>query len=112
MRQDGVRISNLSLFVRTVLGKCTVETMVPVYILIMIVFGGIGMTGTVILAGIAILQLALVLTSRTNTAIHDLMAATVVVDVQSQMIFESAEELLAYKNKLHAQTAARDNYIP
>ena len=61
---------------------------------------------------VAILQLALVLTSRTNTAIHDLMAATVVVDIQSQMIFDSAEELVAYKNKLHAETAARDSYIP
>ena len=112
MRQDGVKITNLMLFVRTVLGKCTVETMVPAYILIMIIFGSLGMTGTVILAGIAILQLALVLTSGYNSAIHDMMAATVAVDIHSQMIFESAEELLAYKNKLHAQTVARDSYIP
>ena len=112
MRQDGVRITNLMLFVRTVLGKCTVETMVPAYIMIMIIFGSLGMTGTVILVGMAVLQIALITTSKTNSAIHDMMAATVAVDIHSQMIFESAEELLAYKNKLHAENAAKDSYIP
>ena len=112
MRRDGVRITNLMLFVRTILGKCTVETMVPVYILILIIFGNLGMTGTVVLAGMAILQVALVATSRTNSAIHDMMAATVAVDLNSQMIFESEADLLAYKNKLHAENAARDKYIP
>lgn len=112
MRRDGVRITNLMLFVRTILGKCTVETMVPVYILILIIFGNLGMTGTVILVGIALLQSALVLSSRTHSAIHDMMAATVAVDMASQMIFASEADMLAYKNKLHAENAARDKYIP
>ena len=80
-------------------------------ILILIIFGNLGMTGTVVLAGMAILQVALVATSRTNSAIHDMMAATVAVDLNSQMIFESEAELLAYKNKLHAENAAREKYI-
>lgn len=112
IRQDGVRITTLMLFVRTLLGKCTVETMLPAYIFILIIFGNLGMTGTVILAGFAILQIALMATSRTNSAIHDMMAATVAVDLNSQMIFDSEAELLAYKNKLHAENAARDKYIP
>lgn len=111
MRQDGVRITNLMLFTRTILGKCTVETMIPAYILIMIILGSLGMIGTVILFGIALLQVALIATSRTNSAIHDMMAATVAVDIQSQMIFDSTEELIAYKNKLQAENAARDGYI-
>ncbi len=111
VRQDCVRITPFMLFVRTLLGKCTVETMVPAYILILIIFGNLGMTGTVILVGFAVLQLALVATSRTNAAIHDMMAATVAVDLNSQMIFESEAELLAYKNKLHAENAAREQYL-
>lgn len=110
VRQDGVRITPFMLFVRTLLGKCTVESMIPAYVLILILFGNLGMTGTVLLAGGAILQIALVATSRTNSAIHDMMAATVAVDLNSQMIFESEEELLAYKNKLHAENAAREKY--
>ena len=96
---------------RTLLGKCTVETILPAYIVILIIFGNLGMTGTVILAGSAILQVALVATSRTNSAIHDMMAATVVVDINSQMIFESEAELIAYKNKIHAENVAREKYI-
>jgi uncharacterized RDD family membrane protein YckC len=111
VRQDCVKVSTLALFVRTVLGKCTVETILPAYILILIIFGNLGMTGTVILAGFAILQIALVATSRTHSAIHDMMAATVPVDLNSQMIFDSDADLLAYKNKLHAENAARDKYI-
>ena len=84
--------------------------MIPAYILILIIFGNLGMTGTVILVGFAVLQLALVATSRTNAAIHDMMAATVAVDLNSQMIFESEADLLAYKNKLHAENAAREKY--
>ena len=110
VRQDCVRITPFMLFVRTLLGKCTVETMIPAYILILIIFGNLGMTGTVILVGFAVLQLALVATSRTNAAIHDMMAATVAVDLNSQMIFESEADLLAYKNKLHAENAAREKY--
>ena len=110
MRQDGVKITNLMLFVRTVLGKCTVETMVPAYIMILIIFGSLGMTGTVILAGMLILQIALIATSRNRTAIHDMMAATVAVDLASQMIFESEAEMLAYKNKIHAENVARESF--
>ena len=110
IRQDGVRITNLMLFIRTVLGKCTVETMVPVFIMILIVFGSLGMTGTVILLGMLILQIALVATSKNRTAIHDMMAATVAVDLASQMIFESEAEMLAYKNKIHAENVARESF--
>ncbi len=112
VRQDCVRVTPVQMFIRAMLGKCTVETMIPVYILILIIFGNLGMTGTVIIAGLIILQLALTATSRTHSAIHDLMAATVAVDLASQRIFESHDELMAYKNKLHAEAAARDKYIP
>ncbi|MGM9643100.1 MAG: RDD family protein [Eubacteriales bacterium] len=112
VRQDGVRVTHLQMFIRSILGKCTFETLLPVYILILIIFGSLGMTGTVILVGFAILQLALTATSRTHSAIHDLMAVTVAVDFGSQMIFDKPEDLIAYKNKLHAENAANDKYIP
>ncbi len=112
VRADSVRVTHLQMFIRSILGKCTVGTMIPVYILILIIFGNLGMTGTVIIAGLGILQLALTATSKTRSAIHDLMAGTVAVDLASQKIFDSPEELIAYKNKLHAEAAAKDKYIP
>lgn len=112
MRTDGVKITPLMLFVRTLLGKCTVETLIPVFIVIMIVFGNLGILGTVLLFCFAVVQLILVAATQKNSAIHDLMAATVAVDLASQMIFESEAEMLAYKNKIHAENAARSKYIP
>ncbi len=111
IRKDGVRITTFMLFVRTVLGKSTVETMLPVYILLMTFFGGLGFTGLVLVAGFIVFQIALVASSKTRSAIHDLMAVTVAVDIGSQMIFENEAELIAYKNKLQAEKAARDKYI-
>lgn len=103
MRTDGVTISPVQLFVRTVLGKYALETMIPVLMVIMIYFGFIGLTGTLVLLAIALLQLILLAATRTNALIHDLISATVTVDVASQLIFESAEEMIEYKKRRAAE---------
>lgn len=106
MRTDGVKITPFALFVRTVLGKYTIETMVPVLIVIMIYFSILGLTGTVVLGLIALLQIILLAATKSRSAIHDLLACTVAVDFASQRIFDSSEELLEYKKKLHEERAA------
>lgn len=110
MRTDGVQINNLQLFVRTVLGKFTIETMIPVYILIMIFFNMIGIVGTGILAVLVLVQLILLAVTATNAQIHDLLAGTVVVDYSSQMIFRTTEDLIAYQKRVAAEAAARQPY--
>ena len=55
-------------------------------------------------------QVALVITSKTNSTIHDHMAATVAVDLASQMIFDSPEALMDYKKKVHAEKVKRETY--
>jgi uncharacterized RDD family membrane protein YckC len=107
MREDGVKISPVQLFARTVLGKFTIETMVPVFILIMLYFDLMGIVGIAVLLGIAILQLVLLIVNKTRTPIHDLIAHTVTVDLQSQMIFDTPEELLEYKQARHAEMVER-----
>ena len=59
---------------------------------------------------LALGQALCLLISTKNAAIHDLLAGTAVVDYGSQMIFDSAEALLEYKKKLHAEQAARQTY--
>ena len=49
MRNDGVKINTVMLFVRTVLGKYTIETMVPVLVIIMTFFGSAGIIGLAVL---------------------------------------------------------------
>jgi uncharacterized RDD family membrane protein YckC len=110
MRTDGVKITAPLLFIRTILGKFTIETMIPVLICIMIFFNTIGIVGMLILGLILLLQIILMISTHTNSCIHDLLAKTVAVDMQSQLIFETEEEMIAYKNKVHAEKVARQTY--
>lgn len=110
IRTDGVRINNLQMFTRTILGKFTIETMVPIYIVLMLFFDGIGLVGTVILAAIGIGQIVSYGVTRTNSLIHDLLAGTVAADFASQRIFPSTEALVEYQKRIAAERSARQEY--
>lgn len=110
MRTDGIKISPPLLFIRTVLGKYTIETMIPVLMIVMIFFNMIGIVGPLVLVLILLLEIVLLAVTQTNSAIHDLLAKTVVVDYLSQRIFENEEELIEFKKKLHAEQVARSEY--
>lgn len=110
MRTDGMKVSTFMMFARSILGKCTVETMIPVLLILMIFFGVGGLECLVILGLILLLQVILMLKTQNNSAIHDLMACTVVVDMNSQMIFESEQHRLDYQARLEAESAQHRNY--
>lgn len=110
MKSNGVKLNSISLFVRTVLGKFTIETMIPLLILIMMLWGVIGIIGPMIILAILILQVALMITSQTNSPIHDALAQTVAVDLHSQLIFGDEDQLLAYKKQVHEQMVRRQSY--
>lgn len=109
MRNDSVRVNNLQLFVRAVLGKFAIETMIPVYIVMMFFLNAMDITGTVVLVGLLVAQVICVAATRTNSMIHDLLAGTVVVD-SSQRIFPSSEALLEFQKQVAAERAARQTY--
>ena len=110
MRVDGVKVTAPLLFIRTILGKFTIETMIPVLICIMIFFNTIGIVGVLILGLILLLQIILMISTHTNSCIHDVLAKTVTVDMQSQLIFDTEEEMIAYKSRVHAERVARQTY--
>ena len=97
MHENHVKIKPFALFVRAILGKYTIETLVPIYVFIMIVFGALGIVGIAVLLGLLILQLVTIATSKTNSTIHDLLSHTVCIDYVSQLIFEDADALVRYK---------------
>ena len=109
-RVDGVKLTTLQLFVRTLLGRFTIETMFPAYIIIMIIWGSLGMVGTVILVALLLLQLILMAATQNRSLIHDLLAGTVVVDHMSQKIFRTTDDLIAHKKRIAAERAARQEY--
>ena len=110
VRNDGVQLNTMQLLTRSLLGKYTVETMVPVFILLMIFGGIVGLSGTLCLLVLGAAQILCLILTQNNCAIHDLFAGTVVVDISSQMIFRTTEDLVAYKKKIAAEQAAKQSY--
>lgn len=110
VRSDGVKVNSMQLFARTLLGKYTIETMVPAFILMMLFWGTVGLPGTLCLFALLAAEVLCLIINRNNCAIHDLIAGTVVVDISSQMIFRSTEDLIAYQKRIAADRAARQPY--
>lgn len=110
IRTDGVRVTPFMMCVRTILGKYTVETMIPILIIIMLLFQLVGLGGTLIIGLILLLQIIVVIVTPTNSALHDLFACTVAVDMASQRIFATTEEFLEHKKRLSADAANKADY--
>lgn len=110
VHKDIIKVSNLQLFIRAVLGKFAIELMIPIYILMMIYFNSIGIISVVVLAVILIAQIVSLIASRTNSLLHDVMAGTVAVDMASQKIFDSREALIEYTKKRHAEQAKKPTF--
>jgi uncharacterized RDD family membrane protein YckC len=111
IRVDGVRIDPVVLFTRSILGKYTIETMIPAFLILMHLFN----VGTLITLGVLILipvfEIILVIATKTNSLIHDIISSTVSVDYQSQMIFDSVEAKNEYQLRIHEEEAKNAKYF-
>ena len=63
--------------------------------------GQIGLSGTAILTILVFGQIAAIAITGTNSALHDLLAGTVTVDISSQRIFKDSQSLLDYQKKMY-----------
>ena len=111
MRVDGIKVTPVIMFVRSILGKYTIETMIPTIIILMMRFG----VGSYVTLGVVILiglfQLILLIATKTNSLIHDALSSTVVVDLQSQMIFDSVEAKNEYRMRIHNEEVKNSKYF-
>jgi len=99
VKNNCVKANHIQHFVRSMLGKCTLETMVPVLIFYMLFFNMVGIIGLVILGAIIVLQIVLVIATKNNCLVHDILAGTVVVDKASQRMFDTEADLLEYEKQ-------------
>lgn len=109
VRPDCVKITNLSLFARTILGKYAIETMFPVLLVFLFIFGGIGILALILLAALALLNIVLFFATKNRTPIHDLVAGTVAADMRIQMIFQTEDELVEKKALAHKELVGQAN---
>ena len=84
--------------------------MIPIMMLLMLYFGAIGLAGLLIGGGIILLEVMLLMLTKDHSMIHDKLANTVTVDLASQLIFDTPEALIAYKQKIAAEKAAQQSY--
>lgn len=110
MRSHGVKVNGVCLFIRSVLGKCTVELLIPLLCAVMFFLGLTGLFAIIVVSLLLIVQCVLLISTPNKALIHDLMADTVVVDMSSQMIFESEQDRLEYQQRQAAEKAARQAY--
>ena len=109
--KNSVKMSNFALFVRSILGKYTIELMVPTMLVMMVFYYNVmGIIGLVVLGLLLIMQIVILIATKTNACIHDVLANTAVVDMSSQMVFDSVDELVAYKEELHQQEVKQKEY--
>ena len=66
--------------------------------------------GPVIILLILVMNLGMIIATRTRSPIHDMLANTVAIDFASQMIFDTPEALLEYKQRIHAEMAEKKEY--
>lgn len=111
IRTDGVRVTPFQVVVRAIFGKCLMETMLPALLFIMSLFNMMSILLALVVAVLLLIfQIILLIVTKTNSTIHDSVAVTVVVDMQTQMIFDTPDELLEYQKRLAAEEAERQSY--
>ena len=103
MSTNGVRVSRIQMFIRAILGKYTLEIMLPVLVGTLSFFGSLGIYGTGLIFALGLLQLILLLATYNRSLIHDLLSGTVVIDLPSQMIFETEAEKRSYIENLESE---------
>jgi hypothetical protein len=72
--------------------------------------GQAGIMAIAIILLILVSNIAMMIATKTNSAVHDMLANTVTVDMASQLIFDTPEALLEYKKKIHAEAADKAEY--
>jgi uncharacterized RDD family membrane protein YckC len=97
MRTNFTKLTSPILFARSIVGLYAMETMAPLLFTVMIFYGMLGGVGVITIGLIFALQILVMSVTKTNSSIHDLLADTVVIDFASQKIFDTEEELAAYK---------------
>lgn len=110
INESGVICSTFQLFARAILGKCTLEYMIPGIIIVMMSLGTMGFIGPVILLVLIGVQIALLIANQNKQLIHDLIANSVVCDLSTQKVFQSNEEMIAYKEMIDKELAERSAY--
>ena len=86
----------------------SIKTMLVLFVIIY--FGLLTDITLICLLIYVVAQIICMVSSHSNSPIHDLMAGTVAVDMASQRIFETYDQLIEHNKKIAAERAKRQTY--
>ena len=95
VQKNGDAVAPLQLTVRTIVGKYTIETLVPVLFLLMSALGVLGLAVALLVVAAQILLLC---TSKDRAVIHDRISSTVCVEVHSITNRKTRTDMYTPKN--------------
>jgi hypothetical protein len=110
IKPNSVKATVLQLFVRAFIGKFIIGFIIPAYVLVLVMYGIVNVFWLIGLAGLILFQLILFCVTQNHTFIHDVLSFTVVADKQTQMIFESEQALIEYKQEAHKKQVSKETY--
>lgn len=105
VHQNGVKVNAITMFIRTFLGKYAVETMVPI-LLVFMMFTSNAIMSLIVIVLLFVFEIVLFVWRKdTRPFIHDVFAKTVTVDLASQMIFDSEEQMAEFRRNAYAEAS-------
>lgn len=111
MRTNSTKVNSVVMFIRAMLGQYAIETMIPLYVLLKVFFlGNGGIIDLILIGALLLCQIIVFFASKTFSFIHDLLAATVCVDLSTQLIFDDEEAKIKYIEKIHAEKVKEEAY--
>lgn len=110
VRTNCVKVTPPVLFIRTFVGMYAIETLFPLSMLIMIWYDMMGIVGLITIGLLGILQIAMLISTKTNASIHDLLTDTAVVEFASQQIFDTQDDLISFIQEENAKAVQKAEY--
>lgn len=80
VKVDGEDLGVVGLLLRTFVGKFLIETMFPVMMVVLMMFGSVGLVGPVLVLVLVVLEIVVMVRTQSNSMVHDLLANSVTVE--------------------------------
>lgn len=80
VKVDGEDLGAVGLLLRTFVGKFLIETMFPVMMVVLMMFGFVGLVGPVLVLVLVVLEIVVMVRTESNSMVHDLLANSVTVE--------------------------------
>lgn len=80
VKVDGEDLGAVGLLLRTFVGKFLIETMFPVMMVVLMMFGSVGLVGPVLVLVLVVLEIVVMVRTESNSMVHDLLANSVTVE--------------------------------